>query len=190
MRGGLIMGQSNPERRTFLRLAIHGMGAVFTAALGAPAIAYLIDPLNRPASETNYRTVDGINLKELVLNEPRQGVIRNIRWDAWTLHPNDVVGRIWVVKNGPQDQDIDVFTTVCPHLGCSINFTGDGNFTCPCHSAKFDQEGKILHQEGHQNPAPRDMDTLSWRLHPQKPEWIQVQYINYKTSIAEKIAAT
>ena len=36
------------ERRTFLRWAVHGMGAVFGAVLGVPALVYLVDPRNRP----------------------------------------------------------------------------------------------------------------------------------------------
>lgn len=173
---------NHPERRTFMRWALHGMGAMFTVALGAPAVAYLIDPLNRPKPETGFRTVDGVRLADLVVNQPRQGVIRNIRWDAWTVYPSDVVGRVWVVKEA--NGEIKVFTTVCPHLGCSINLNADPTtgFTCPCHAAKFNLEGEIQSDtSGHANPAPRPMDTLTWRVDPDDPlgQRIQVDYKNY-----------
>src|SRR5262249_38862446 len=109
---------ANEERRSFLRWAIHGLGAIFAVGLGLPALAYLSDARNRPAPNRGFRPVQGIKLNELVIDEPRQGVIRDIRTDAWTLHPNDVVGRVWVVKSGQAANDLKVFTTICPHLGC------------------------------------------------------------------------
>jgi menaquinol-cytochrome c reductase iron-sulfur subunit len=184
------MTQPNPDRRSFLRWAIYGLNAIFGVILGAPALAYLIDPRNRPAPEKNFRTVDGIRLDELVMNEPQQGVIRNVRWDAWTLHPNDVVGRVWVIKKveGPvtRPEDLLVFTTVCPHLGCSINLTPPSGFTCPCHHARFDLDGKAKHDD-EENPAPRDMDDLKWQPLASDPQRIQVEYKNFHQARPTKV---
>src|SRR5207249_12259763 len=104
-------------------------------------------------------------LSELKQNEPKQGVIRDIRTDAWTLHPNDVVGRVWVVKHGSGENDLHVWTTVCPHLGCSINANPDPTtgFTCPCHGAQFNADGSRVERANFNNPAPRVMDSLEWQ---------------------------
>lgn len=189
------MNQVNPDRRSVLRWAIHGLGAVFATVLGVPVAAYVIDPLNRPSPEKNFRSVDGIRLSELEVGVPRQGVIRNIRWDAWTVHPNDVVGRIWVIRNAGNDpsKTLNVFTTVCPHLGCSINRTEpqpeaetkEFSFTCPCHNARFHLDGSLIHDEDG-NPAPRGMDSLQWRRDPTDPDRIQVDYQNYYQGRADK----
>ena|SRR5437660_656744 len=181
---------SDQPRRSFLKLCIHGMGALFTAILGIPAVAYLIDARNRPPRKAGFRPVDGIRLTELLQGQPRQGVIRDVRQDAWTLHPNDVVGRVWVVRQGTRTSDVRVFTTICPHLGCSINCNADASFTCPCHGAEFTEQGTLVSRPGHNNPAPRDMDTLEFQVDPNNPDLLLVDYKNFRQGAHEKIAKT
>ena len=174
-----------PERRTFMKWCIHGLSAVFTVVLGAPAIAYLIDPLNRPKPANDFRTVDGIGrLSDLKEGLPIQGVIRNVRHDAWTLHPNDVVGRVWVVKE--TGGKVQVFTTVCPHLGCSVNSTPAGQFACPCHGAKFDIHGVPIEGGERENPAPRGMDTQESKPDENDPEVLLVKYENFRQGQKKK----
>ncbi len=179
------MEQSDPpiERRSFLKWATQGLGALFAIVLGAPAIAYLIDARNRPAPAGGFRTVDGIRLSELEIGRPVQGVIRNVRRDAWTLYPNDVVGRVWVVKIA--DGAFRVFATVCPHLGCSINLNLPAGFACPCHGARFDLDGGPL--DPHGNPAPRGMDSLEWMVDPHNADLLAVKYVNYYQLTEQKI---
>ena len=55
------------ERRSFLKWATHGLGVLFGALLGVPAVAYLIDARNRPAPNNDFRTVAR-------LSELRKGV--------------------------------------------------------------------------------------------------------------------
>jgi Rieske Fe-S protein len=179
----------NEERRSFLRWAIHGMGAVFAAVLGLPALAYLVDARNRPAPNREFRTAQGIKLNELEVGVPRQGVIRDIRRDAWTLHPNDIIGRVWAVKL--PTNEIKVFTTICPHLGCSINLDPPPNtsFTCPCHGGKFHLDGS-LDTSVPNNPAPRGMDTLEWRADPDDHDLLQVKYMDFRQGEHDKIPKT
>jgi Rieske Fe-S protein len=186
----------NEERRSFLRWAIYGLSALFSAILGIPALFYLADPRNRPAAQRGYRTVQGVKFSELRDGEPLQGVLRDIRRDAWTLHPNDVIGRVWVVKRG---NDLKAYTTICPHLGCSINLDPPGpnrGFTCPCHGGKFHLDGS-LDVNVPQNPAPRGMDDLACRRErdpsdpdPNNRNLIQVIYQNFKQGEHEKMLKT
>jgi Rieske Fe-S protein len=189
------------ERRTFLRWAVHGLGAVFGAVLGFPAVVYLIDPRNRPAPPRDFRPVGQFKELQLRVNEPREVVIRETRRDAWTLHPNEVVGRVWLVLRGEEEHEgqrrpkIDAFTTTCPHLGCSINFTGT-DFLCPCHGAHFRLSGQAIREEnGHSvdNPAKRDMDSLELRVErvlstpDTDPDYvILVKYEKFKSNQREK----
>jgi len=154
-----------PDRRSFLDWAIHGIGAVFAVVLGVPVVGYLIDPRNRPKSPSDYRAVSGIKLG-LLGETPMQGVIRNVRRDAWTLYPDDVIGRVWVHRVGPgkTKADFQVFSTICPHLGCSINCNADQaaepGFTCPCHNGRFALDGSRLPD----NPATRGMFALAFEV--------------------------
>jgi menaquinol-cytochrome c reductase iron-sulfur subunit len=183
------------ERRTFLRWAVHGLGAVFGAVLGFPAVVYLIDPRNRPPRETGMHPVGRTN--ELAVDVPREVVIHETRYDAWTLHPNDIVGRVWVVRrDGTDAQDrpnVEVFTTTCPHLGCSINSTGR-DFLCPCHGAHYELDGEAIRQDKQtrrpiNNPAPRNMDSLPIELEriPGTPDYlIKVKYEKFKPNSPQK----
>jgi len=193
---------AHEERRTFLIWLINGLGAIFTAILGFPLVCYVIDPRNRQGAQGDFKLADGVRLDDITSERPIvQGVIRDVRRDAYTLHPNDVLGRVWVVLQPGQQmpsgveqrksldkKTIKVFTTICPHLGCSVNLAGDGtSFLCPCHAAAFDREGDRLHPA--HNPAPRGMDELEWEVDPKDPDArrLLVKYRNFKSSVAEKV---
>jgi Rieske Fe-S protein len=149
------------ERRSFLKWATHGMGALWGAILGLPAIAYLIDARNRVAPAGEFKPT-GLRLSELAVGVPRQVQIKALRRDAWTLHPNDVLGGVWLVKK--PDGAVEAFTQTCPHLGCPISHFDlqTKRFRCPCHNGTFHLSGAIVTNEelGFTNPAPRGMDTL------------------------------
>src|SRR5437763_1647236 len=130
-----------PGRRTFLKWLTQALGALVGAILAIPAIAYLLDPRNRPAPEGDFKTVT--RLDALEPGVPLQAVVRDVRRDAWTLHPSDVVGRVWLIRR--HGDKVDAFTTVCPHLGCSVNYEpGARRFICPCHNGMFDLDGKRI----------------------------------------------
>src|SRR5947208_15607414 len=113
-------------------------------------------PRHRKGASNAFRLVEGIRLQELDENRPTQGVLRDLRRDAWTLHPNDVIGRVWLIRR--DERKVDAYTTTCPHLGCSINYIKPAKrFVCPCHTGTFDLHcQRVSEQElGASNPAPR-----------------------------------
>ena len=192
-----------PERRSFLAFLIFGLGAIFSTILGAPIVCFVIDPRHRKAPKSAMKLIDGVKLDDLH-DTPLQGVIRDTRVDGWTLYPNDVLGRVWVVKKqappafankdaviafnakpqAEKDAFLLVFTTICPHLGCSVNLGGEG-FLCPCHSANFTLAG-ARHGDG--NPAKRGMDTLEWQIDEDDPEFkrLKVKYQRFEALKTDK----
>lgn len=164
------------ERRSFLKWATHGLGALFGVLLGIPAVAYLLDPRNRKAPTGDFKTA--AHVSELPLNVPTQVVIRDVRKDAWTLHPSDVIGRVWLIR---RDADqVDAFTSICPHLGCSVNFEKEAKlFICPCHNGTFEMSGQRKEDTATPNPAPRGMDRLECRRDPADKDLLQVKYQNF-----------
>lgn len=187
----------NPEpphltgRRSVLRWLIHGMGLITAAILGIPAVAYLIDPRNRAKASSSFKDV--VRLSQLPVGEPREFILRETTRDAWTLHPNEIVGRVFLTRrNESMDQPIvTAHTTICPHLGCSVNFTGNTQsgetaFQCPCHGGRFDIQGKVF--EG--NVAPRDMDSLAVQYQPipdSNDKMVQVEYKKFEAGKHEKV---
>src|SRR5262245_538752 len=182
------------ERRKFLRWAVHGLGAVFAAVLGFPAVVFLIDPRNRPATQRGLHPIGRLKA-DLDLKKPgdvKEVVIRETRRDAWTLHPDDVVGRVWLVRKPDAGglPQIEAFNATCPHLGCSVNNTGNA-FLCPCHGGYFRHDGTRINPGN--NPAPRDMDTLEHKLalDPNAPAGdpdyvVELKYEKFKTNQAKK----
>jgi Rieske Fe-S protein len=178
------MGPPAPDRRSFLRWAIHGLGILFAAVLGIPAVAYLIDARNRKAPPPGFKTV--ARLSDLQEDEPLEVVIRETRRDAWTLHRDEIVGRVFLIKR--RGGHVDAFTTICPHLGCSINYTGNQRvpFVCPCHNARYRLDGERIEP----TPAPRGMDVLEVRADPDDPDAIQVRYQVFYQGRHDKVART
>lgn len=174
-----------PTRRTVLDWAIHGLGTVFAAVLACPIIAYVIDPRNRPARAGDFTTVDR-RFSDLPSGVPVQAVIRDVKRDAWTLYPNEVVGRVWLIRRN--EETVEAFTTICPHLGCSINYDGT-NFVCPCHNGTFHVSGKCVTNEelGFKNPAPRGMDSLEVR---REDDVVLVKYQNFQQGKHDKVLKT
>lgn len=49
------------------------------------------------------------------------------------------------------------FSAVCTHLGCLVNWnSAEGNFSCPCHAATFDEDGQVV-----SGPPPGPLKKLS-----------------------------
>lgn len=179
------------ERRSFLKWLFHGLGAAFAATIGVPAILYVLDPRNRPARPGAFKTV--AKLSDLKPGVPHQVTIREVRRDAWTVHPNDVIGRAWLIRG--EGEQVSAFTTICPHLGCSVNYLSGadgspGYFQCPCHNGMFNMNGELRHEPGKDNPAPRGMDALELQLVPDpadpKDKLVQVKYESFTQGIPEK----
>jgi Rieske Fe-S protein len=176
------------NRRTFLKWATHGLGALFGLLIGIPGLTYLVDARNRPAPKRGMRRV--AQLKDLEIAKPKQVVIYDARRDAWALHPNDIVGRVWLVRQ--ENDTVDAFTTICPHLGCSVDWRSDQSlFICPCHGGTFDPRGQLVEKPNLQNPAPRGMDRLELQLvkndaDPENP-FIEVKYENFLQGRHEQI---
>jgi menaquinol-cytochrome c reductase iron-sulfur subunit len=160
-----------PTRRSFLHWAVEGLGAIFALIFGAPVVAYLIDPRNRPAAGDDFRPVAGLSPSDLRVNRPVQGVIRNVRRDSWVLYPDDVIGRVWINRKVDGNNDaasFEIFSTKCPHLGCAIDCpdpTAEFAFVCPCHDGQFKLDGdRRPNGPGYANPADRDMFAQEFRI--------------------------
>ena len=187
-------------RRTLLEWLARALGTACAAIVGVPAVQYLIDPLRRrPSAERDFKRV--VRLDALPVGVPREFAVRDIRQDAWTLYPEETIGRTWLVRRSnestpPAQAELDVFATVCPHLGCAIQLDSAGRkFVCPCHKAGFRVNGERIGEKelGHKNPAPRDMDSLDWRVAQDEETeqwWVEVRFQKFKQGLTTKVPVT
>lgn len=114
--------------------------------------------------------------------------VRTTQDDAWNRFKDVPVGSIWLRKN--ESGEIVVFNSVCPHLGCSVDYRrGENDFFCPCHTSSFSLDGEQT------NPIPpRGMDTLEIVTAAADGQpaadglelWVKFQ--NFRRATSEKIA--
>jgi Rieske Fe-S protein len=133
-----------------------------------------------------------------VPGKPVQVSVLGSRHDAWTLHPEEVIGRVWLVRGvdrlgAEQQSKVTALTAICPHLGCTIQLDARGqHFVCPCHRAAFGLDGqKIAEQQlGQTNHAPRGMDSLDCRLVRDDGDddlWVEIKYEQFEQGLTKKV---
>jgi Rieske Fe-S protein len=76
--------------------------------------------------------------------------------DGWLVLPQR--GFVWA-RRGP-DGKAQVFSSTCTHLACNVIWQdATGTFECPCHSGKFDAEGRPI-----AGPPTRPLKALEYTL--------------------------
>lgn len=159
------------ERRSFLGIISGLIAAGITAVLGinlgrftlGPALAPTVSVADWTEAGALADIPDGKLIKRNII------VAQEAGWGKFVADR-----AVWVVKKG---EEVQVFTAVCPHLGCTIQANAD-KFLCACHNSQFDETGKML-----SGPSPRGLDTLEYRVEDGK---LKVRYQNFKQGIAAK----
>jgi menaquinol-cytochrome c reductase iron-sulfur subunit len=141
------------SRRSFFQAGILGLGAAIAAALGLPALAYLLTP---PKSRQRDSWIELGEMDRFAVGAPLEVAFHRERTDAWK-----VVGEkdtAWVVKHA--DGGVTAFGPQCTHLGCAYHWeVGRQQFLCPCHSSLFGIDGSVI-----SGPAPRPLDRYETKV--------------------------
>lgn len=126
-----------PTRRSFLTLATGGAIAVYAAATGGASVLFL-----RP--RVTYGPPSRLDIG---------------RPDAFTSGAQVVLpeAKLCIRRQGNR---VAAISTVCTHLGCTVNPTDTG-FDCPCHGSTYDEKGDVTG-----GPAPK---ALAWYRVTQAP---------------------
>lgn len=184
------------NRRNVLEWFSRGLAGAVAVTIGLPGARYLVG-----SGKTRMQSAAGFErlkrLKDLPVGKPLLVPILGRSQDGWTVSDQQVVGRVWVVRKSEDSHSaspeaVQVFTSVCPHMGCRIQAhpTASG-FVCPCHRASFALDGSRQPdaQTGGKNHAPRDMDPLEHRLVKDAASgdvWLEVKQATYVTGTKER----
>src|ERR1700719_2547300 len=125
------------KRRSFLG-GLLGLGSFFVGALlSVPLIRFALFPLLRRTTELKESPVGALS-DFSSLNEPVARTIQIEQVDGWRKAVSEKT--VYVTKgDGTAPR---VFSSVCPHLGCTVPWVSAKNeFICPCHGAAFSQDG-------------------------------------------------
>ena len=146
-------GNGETTRRNFYVGAIYGMMAAISAALGVPALIYLLFP---PKAKKENEWIEIGDIVRIAPNSPVELTFRRNRTDGWKVISEKSTA--WVVKSA--DNRITAFGPQCTHLGCAYHWEeGKNEFLCPCHSSLFSIDGKVV-----SGPAPRPLDRYETRI--------------------------
>jgi cytochrome b6-f complex iron-sulfur subunit/menaquinol-cytochrome c reductase iron-sulfur subunit len=169
-------GGGDDGRRGALKHLVVLGSAALGCAVGAPAAVFIAAPV-KSGGGGSERWVRTVRLDTLHEGEPRKVSIVADQRDAWTVARDVELGAVWLVRKGDQ---VQALSTVCPHLGCSINALPDGSFGCPCHTSTFAADGS---KSG--GPTPRGMDPLATKI---DDGFVAVDFRKFRIGTAEREA--
>jgi len=168
------------ERRAVLKLITVGLGTLAGAFALIPGLAFLASPLRRAARAGGGagRPLRVASERDVKPGKPLRVTAIGPLEDAWLRFDKVTLGSCWLVRAN-EDGPIKAFSTVCPHLGCGIDFDdGAGKFNCPCHASTFDLDGRCLN-----GPSPRGLDPLETHVEGRD---VLVRYQRFRVGSAKR----
>ena len=140
-------------RRDFMKVAIAGISGVIGAAIGLPAIAYVLGPALAKATDTWIRlgTVNKVELGNPTLFKTI------IETQTGWINAEEEFSAYVLTENG---QDFIAMSNICTHLGCRVRWIPDQKgFYCPCHNGVFAKDGTVV-----SGPPPRPLDRFESKV--------------------------
>lgn len=162
------------DRRSLLGIVTGLIGLGITSLLGVTLARYSVVPALAAANVSDW--VDVVRLDAIPEGKPKKQTVlvaQNAGWGRFTSEQ-----AVWLIKKGDQ---VTVFSSVCPHLGCTVNASVNG-FGCVCHNSAWTPDGQSAG-----GPTPRGMDRLE---HKVEDGVLKVKYQSFKQGISEKVVAS
>jgi menaquinol-cytochrome c reductase iron-sulfur subunit len=175
--------EETQPRRSALKVITGALAGAMGLAMAVPPIAALLHPFRKKVIERADGWSDLGSTQSFVAELPKKVSISARRRDAWVTTPHVTVGSVWVVRKKAAEDQFEVLSTVCPHLGCPINLADKADsFACPCHRSNFALSG-----ERAEGPSKRAMDTLETKVENQH---LYCRYKTFKADTSEKISTS
>ena len=145
--------QEEISRRDAMKSAIALIGGLIGAALGLPAIAYLIGPALK-ADQAEWILLG--SLSSIELGTPTLFKPRITSQNGWVSE--DVQVGVFVVTD--DGREYHAMSNICTHLGCRVRWIAEQQqFFSPCHNGVFDKHGFVV-----SGPPPRPLDEFATRI--------------------------
>ncbi len=152
------------------------LGACVAGVTVVPALSMLTHPLRVATTSGSDAFIPAGKLAQFESTVPVKVDLFADRVDAWNRVVQVKVGSAWVMKKG---DELVAMSTVCPHLGCAIDYDGEnGKFICPCHDSFFSTEGAV-----ETGPSPRGMDKLEVQT---EGDLVAIRYQRFKQGVESK----
>jgi menaquinol-cytochrome c reductase iron-sulfur subunit len=170
---------SGTPRRRFLSAMTALVSAAIAGIAAIPILGAVLSPLKRTVAPPGSPNADSwiyvADLADLDVDVPKRVEVTRKTVDAWSAHEKSVQGAAWLIRRS--NGSVEALSTVCPHLGCGVNFD-QGNFRCPCHTSAFHVDGSVV-----SGPSPRSMDPLSIEVRERR---VYLRYVRYKQGTSQR----
>lgn len=141
------------SRREFIKVTTGIIGGLIGAAIGLPAVYYLIDPALREGGKEAWIPIG--KFKDMKTGVPYPFSFTRVQVNGWERTSSSFGG--YAVRRSDDPADLLILNSRCTHLACTVNWSAEaGAFICPCHDAKFSVEGEVL-----DGPPPRPLDVYA-----------------------------
>jgi menaquinol-cytochrome c reductase iron-sulfur subunit len=151
---GKIEEGQDLSRRNFMKVIIAAVGGIVTAAMGVPAVAYVLGPVLRRQDSQEWIHL-GATAK-IELDTPTLFKVSVQRQTGWIQNEEEISAYL-LTENG---RDFVAMSNICSHLGCRVRWISDqGEFFCPCHNGVFDRQGNVV-----SGPPPRPLDRYQLKV--------------------------
>lgn len=144
------MSDHEISRRDFIKVTTGIVGGLIGAAVGLPAIAYVLDPAFKSGGKEAWIPVGKV--ADMEVGKPYPFSFTRVQVNGWERTATSHGG--FAIRKSDNPKDILILNSRCTHLGCTVNWKAEAQaFVCPCHDAKFNIDGQVL-----SGPPPRPLD--------------------------------
>ena len=165
-------------RRRFLKVATCALGGGIAGTVAIPAARYLLYPVGEETVTSPDTPVDAGLAAKIEAGAPPQRIalIAPEQRDAWGTVRDVPLGAAWVLRD---DKGVKAFSTVCPHLGCSVGYDAAAKlFRCPCHDSRFSLAGERI-----SGPTERGLDELPLQV---KDGRLMITWVRYRVGGSDR----
>ena len=143
----------SPGRRKFLEVIIGAIGGLMGAAVGVPAITYIVGPALKENTATWLRLGA---VSKVEIGVPTLFKVTVESQAGWTKSQDELSAYV-LTEDG---QTYIAMSNICTHLGCRSRWIPEQErFFCPCHNGIFDKHGNVV-----SGPPPRPLDRFETKL--------------------------
>ncbi len=145
---------SDLSRRDFIKATTALIGGFIAAAIGLPAIGYLLGPALRTTVEDAWVNLGQLN--SYPMNIPALFQFARTSENGWERTAMSY--GVFVLRT--DQTKVRVFSNVCTHLACRVSWHSNiRNYVSPCHDGHFDILGNVV-----SGPPPRPLDEFNTKI--------------------------
>ncbi len=143
------MSRTKISRREFVGWVTAGVGAIVSAVVGLPGIAYIIGPSLRKQETGGWQPLGPLSQVE-TSTEPVLFTLSHLIEAGWKKTIKKEIVYVQQLPNG----ELLAHSNQCTHLSCIAHWEAEQQqFFCPCHDGVYDRIGNVV-----SGPPPRPLD--------------------------------